>query len=75
MSKLKTTFILEKNEAYPDFRGVVNIIGKEPENEPYLSITYQESGHEVVSGWMADKDLERFAVNILKCLNSKLLKK
>lgn len=74
MSKLKTTFIIEKNSAYPEQRGIVNIIGKEPDNDPYVCITYQHNGNEIAHGWIADKDLELFAVNILKALNSPHLK-
>jgi len=54
--------------------GNVNIIGKMPDNPPYLSISFQHDGNEIAHGWLPDKDLERFAVNILKALKSKYLK-
>ena len=73
MSKLKTTFITEENSSYPNQRGIINIIGMQPENPPYLSISFQNNGNEIAHGWLADKDLERFAVNILKALKSEYL--
>lgn len=72
MSKLKTTFITAKNDCYNNQRGIINIIGKQTENRPYLSITIQEKGNEIACTWVEDKDLERLAVNILKCLGSKV---
>ncbi len=74
MAHLKTTFITEHNTAYPDQRGIINIIGTLPESKPYLSISFQHKGNQIAGGWIADKDLERFAVNILKSLKSKHLK-
>lgn len=74
MPKLKTTFITAKSSCYHNQDGIINIIGSMPENRPYLSITIQEDGNEIAHTWVEDKDLERLAVNILKCLNSKRLK-
>lgn len=68
MAKIKTSFRLERNTAYPGQRGLINIIGARPDDQPYLSITFQHDGNEIGHGWLADKDLERFAVNILKAL-------
>lgn len=71
---MKVSFELENNSAYPDHRGQVNIIGKLPKNPPYVSISFKDKdGHQFTHGWLADKDLERFAVNILKALKSKKL--
>lgn len=70
---MKTTFRLEANGAYPNIRGTVNIIGERPENIPYVSISFQQYGNEIASSWVKESDLELFAVNILKALNSKRL--
>lgn len=51
--------------------GRITIVGKEPENKPYVSII-KFTNHDTV--FIKDKDLERFAVNILKSLKSKKLK-
>lgn len=50
------------------------IIGRSPKNWPYAKIenTTHRCGH--FSACIKDKDLERFAVNILKALKSKKLK-
>lgn len=48
----------------------ISIIGKEPNHSPYVSITVFNTRQH----FLRDKDLERFAVNILKALNSKKLK-
>lgn len=71
---MKTVFYTEHNTIYPETKGVVSIIGEGPENKPYLSITFQLDGSEICSGWLPDKDLERFAVNILKALDSDYIK-
>lgn len=55
------------------FRGEATIIGKYPENLPYVSISI--TGNECnSSAFIKDKDLERFAINILKSLKSEHLK-
>ncbi len=51
-------------------RGTVNIIGQSPKNAPYVAFKSDEGQ----SYFIQDKDLERFAVNILKSLQSKRLK-
>jgi hypothetical protein len=73
MSKRKTTFELAMNDAYPSHRGIVNIIGQAPDEKPYLSFTVQERGNQASHMWMKDKDLELFAINILRALKSKHL--
>lgn len=66
---MKTLFKLEHADKEPS-SWFMQIIGKDPVNKPYVSI-----GDDVQSFYIADKDLERFAVNILKALNSKHLNK
>jgi len=65
---------LDKNDAYPEVtRSFMNIIGKRPNDRPYLSVTFCNEKGQFAYAWMKDKDLERFAVNILKALKSKKL--
>jgi hypothetical protein len=56
-------------------KATAKIIGKAPDCIPYVSITYGDgimiNGGNVIC--IRDKDLERFAVNILKSLRSKKL--
>ena len=47
----------------------IRIIGQAPTHKPYVSI-----GDDVQVFFIPDKDLERFAVNVLKALKSKKLK-
>ena len=48
----------------------ISIIGKVPKHRPYVAIIiFSTRKH-----FIPDKDLERFAVNILKALKSKKLK-
>lgn len=70
---MKTAFILAKNDCFENQKFILNIIVKEPKDRPYLSVTLQSNGHLVGNSWMEDKDLEMFAVNILKALKSKKL--
>lgn len=74
---MKTEFELD----FPDsqvrvhgVKGVASIIGEEPGNKPYVSISITTSKPCNPSAFIKDKDLERFAVNILKALKSKKLK-
>lgn len=54
---------------------LLNIIGKKPNDKPYVRISStSEDGEHSISGCVRDKDLERFAVNILKSIGSKKLK-
>lgn len=69
---MKTKFELDKNTADPGVTGVINIIGRRPDDAPYVSITFRKHAELL---WIKDKDLERFAVNILKALKSKRLAK
>lgn len=74
MGKIKMDFELENNDAYPDQRGQIVIIGERPTHRPYLSVAFYKEGNQISHSWLPDKDLERFAVNILKALKSKKLK-
>ncbi len=54
----------------------IKIIGKKPDNLPYVAVYGKTSpGATQVSGWIADKDMEQFGVNILKAIKSKKLKR
>lgn len=72
MAKMKTEFELET--ANPTEIGPtgckVKIIGQAPEHSSYVVIN--TAGN--FDYFIKDKDLERFAVNILKALNSNKLK-
>lgn len=69
---MKTNFALEA-EVDGKITEIKNcricIVGKRPENKPYVSIGVDDE-----TFFISDKDLERFAVNILKALKSKKLK-
>ncbi len=67
---MKTEFELI---AYHDYLlgGTIKIIGEEPKYIPYVSISLPDNKGNL---FIKDKDLERFAVNILKALKSKHLK-
>lgn len=75
---MKTEFELEfpaSSVRVHGHKGVASIIGESPNHKPYVSIAVD--GNELGKGCSAfikDKDLERFAVNILKSLKSKRLK-
>lgn len=70
---MKTEFELEVT--YPtNSKGKVLIIGEQPNHTPYVSFRLKTPNAVEVSGCLKDKDLERFAVNILKALKSKRLK-
>lgn len=49
------------------------IIGQSPENKPYVNIEVIDKDDNRLLLGIKDKDLERFAVNILKALGSKKL--
>lgn len=70
---MKTEFDLMVPQSSGDRKSgfVLKIIGQEPKNKPYVSVDFMHSGGVYV---IPDKDLERFAVNILKALKSKKLK-
>lgn len=72
MGKMKMTFRLEeaKCESIIPSGSTICITGKSPENKPYVLINTTSTNLHFI----ADKDLERFAVNILKALKSKRLK-
>lgn len=71
---MKTKFDLEVSSSESGFKESgfqIQIIGKAPEHKPYVSICF---GREQTY-FLKDKDIERLAVNILKALKSKKLKK
>lgn len=70
MSKYKREFHMEWSSGLiiPNVRA--SIVGQLPTSKPYVSINPYSSGNPI---FIADKDLERFAVNILRALNSKHL--
>ena len=51
-----------------------SIIGKAPEHKPFVAITVCNAENTLADLYIKDKDLERFAVNILKAMKSKRLK-
>lgn len=64
---MKRIFRLEHaNQKMSSF--FAEIVGQDPKDSPYVSI-----GDDVQTFFIPDKDLERFAVNILKALKSKKL--
>jgi hypothetical protein len=66
---MKTEFQLD----IPDNQtkgAIAKIIGERPSCKPYLMIIIEKKN----SLFVKDRDLERFAVNILKALKSKKLK-
>ncbi len=73
---MKTEFDLEVGDGDKLFDHSIkaSIIGKHPKDKPYLAIYGKTSiGATQVTGWIPDRQLERFAVNILKALKSKHL--
>lgn len=70
----KTEFELEDfSYGKPFQRSTISIIGQRPVNDPYVNINLIDAeGRNFVFG-IQDKDLERFAVNVLKALGSKKL--
>lgn len=66
--RLKTIFQLRDYVDKPT-ENLLLIIGKKPENRPYVSIQIKDGP----PLYVADSDLELMAVNILKSLNSKRL--
>lgn len=71
---MKTEFklMVPKSPKDQDSGFMLRIIGQEPKHKPYVSVDFQS--HESVYV-IKDRDLELLAVNILKSLNSKRLKK
>jgi hypothetical protein len=73
---MKTDFKLDCHRA-DLIESEISIVGKAPEHKPYVRIEIGPAAHSSVRGqclFIFDKDLERFAVNILKALKSKKLK-
>lgn len=73
MAKMKTQFSLEevKGGSIVPSQSQIWIVGKAADNnKPYVSMSVTS----LTQFFIPDKDLERFAVNILKALKSKKLK-
>lgn len=71
MSKYKTEFELETlANSRMEGSGKIEIIGTSPKNEVYVTIDIPNVSYHYIK----DKDLERFAVNILRAIGSKKLK-
>ncbi len=68
---MKTVFNLEiiKQGRILPSDNTIQIIGARPACRPYVCLRIGEE-----TAWIADKDLERLAINILKALNSKHIK-
>lgn len=61
--------IFELDVQFSKDRGAsINIIGREPKDKVYVSIS---GADEINIGYIKDKDLERFARNILRALGKK----
>lgn len=75
--KTKFDFDILTNQ-YINKWGDAKIIGTKPNNTPYVSINIMERKYngdvEHQIACIKDKDLERFAINILTALKSKRLK-
>lgn len=79
MAKMKREFKLEvaaqhgkgAGNSIVDSNSYITIVGDSPECDSYVSISCTSNG----LFFIKDKDLERFAVNILKAIKSKKLKK
>lgn len=68
---MKTEFLLNP-QFHKDKGAAINIIGNAAKKEQvYLSVS---GADQINIGYIEQKDLERFAVNILKALKSKKLK-
>lgn len=69
--KMKREFELEEynGDKFVPCGEKMNIVGQSPQHLPYVSIEVDNCEY-----FIPDKDLERFAVNILKALGSKKLK-
>jgi hypothetical protein len=68
---MKTEFeVYELRNGKKETCGTLSIIGTQPDFKPYVSMKTTSN-----LSFMRDQDLERFAVNILKALKSKRLKK
>lgn len=67
---MKTEFFLDSDDAEHTGSNI-KIIGHAPKHRPYVSVNISNQRHSL---FIEDKDLERFAVNILKALKSKRLK-
>lgn len=75
---MKTEFQLEVRLTYVagiNGSATAKIIGKSPIDKPYVSITVCNEKNTLADMSICNKDLERFAVNILKATGSKKLKK
>lgn len=75
MARYKENFELEDGSG-KKITGSILIVGHKPKFKPYVTIKLYRANEkeEHKHGFIKDKDLERFAVNILKALQSKKLK-
>lgn len=73
---MKTEFDLHFGNGELHKSGQIKIVGQRPAHAPYVAIYLNDprQPQTTTSCWIPDKDLERFAVNILKALGSKKLK-
>jgi hypothetical protein len=71
---MKTEFELD-TKGVGTYTGKIKLIGLPPKYLPYVSVSMKSTNGVELSACIRDKDLERFAVNILKALKSKHLKK
>lgn len=75
---MKTKFKLEfpaSSVRVHGHKGIAEIIGESPNHIPYVSIAVEgNDAGKGCSAFIKDRDLELFAVNILKALKSKRLK-
>lgn len=76
---MKTKFELDVLQSpFNINNGSITIIGTEPKYAPYIKIEIegkQVNGNKMVSACIKDVDIEKFAINILKAIKSKHLKK
>lgn len=67
---MKRTFSLKRSDDTPA-GGYITIIGGAPDGKPYLAVKMGENESVYIND---HREIERFAVNVLKLLGSKKLK-
>lgn len=70
--KMKTTFNMEKINTRCD--ATISIIGEKPKDKPYVQVQFINNKDSSGKLYLKNKGLEKFAINILKSLNSNKLK-